>query len=74
MLLDVYKGPPMASINLVDVTNDYIASNDHMKHMFGIEFKPSDQLHVWVIMQHYAHVCLFFVQSGNCKFMLSLYV
>ena len=38
------KGPPTSSINLVDVTNDFIASNDHMKHMFGTEFKPSDQL------------------------------
>ena len=44
MLLHVDKGPPMASINLVDVTNDFIASNGHMKHMFGTEFKPSDQL------------------------------
>ena len=70
MLLHVDKGPPMASINLVDVTNDFIASNGHMKHMFGTEFKPSDQL--WVIMEHYAHVCWYFVQSRNYKFMLLL--
>ena len=44
MLLHVDKGAPTASINLVDVANDFIASNDHMKHMFGIKFKPSDQL------------------------------
>ena len=30
--LDVNKGPPTSSI---DVANDFIASNDHMKHMFG---------------------------------------
>ena len=44
MLLHVDKGALMASINLVDVANDFIASNDHMKHMFGTEFKSSDQL------------------------------
>ena len=43
-LAHVNKGAPTVSINPVDVANDFIASNDHMKHMFGTEFKPSDQL------------------------------
>ena len=30
-------------LNLVDVANDFIAGNDHRKHIFGTEFKPSDQ-------------------------------
>ena len=44
MLLYVNKGAPTTLINLyyVEVANDFIASNDHMKHMFGTEFKPSD--------------------------------
>ena len=44
MLLHIDKGTPTASINLVDGANGFIASNDHMKHMFGTEFKVSDQL------------------------------
>ena len=44
ILLHVDKGAQMASINLVDVANNFIASNDHMKHMFGTKFKSSDQL------------------------------
>ena len=48
MLLHFDKGAPTATINLVDVANDFIAGNDHMKHMFDTKFKPSDQL--WVIM------------------------
>ena len=43
MLLHFDKGAPMATINIVDVANDFIASNDHMKHMFDTKFKPSDQ-------------------------------
>ena len=44
MLLHIDKDTPTASINLVDGANDFIASNDHMKHMFGTKFKVSDQL------------------------------
>ena len=46
MLLHVDKGTPTTLINLyyVEVANDFIASNDHMKHMFGTELKLSDQL------------------------------
>ena len=45
---DALEHALMASIILVDVANDFIASNDHMKHMFGTKFKLSDQL--WVIV------------------------
>ena len=41
---DLAHGALTALINHVDVANDFIASNDHIKHMFGTEFKPSDQL------------------------------
>ena len=44
MLLHLDKGAPMALIMLVNLANDFIASNAHMKHMFGTKFKPSDQL------------------------------
>ena len=41
MLLHVHKRETDA-LNLVDVANDFIAGNDHRKHVFGTEFKPSD--------------------------------
>ena len=41
MLLHVHKSHT-DSLNLVDVANDFNAGNDHRKHMFGTEFKPSD--------------------------------
>ena len=34
MLLHANKGAPTALIDLVDVANDYIARNDHIKHIF----------------------------------------
>ena len=44
MVLHINKGSPTSSIDLVDVANNFFASNDHMKHMFGTEFKSFDQL------------------------------
>ena len=44
MLLHVDKGALTATINFVDVANDFIASNDHMKLVFGTDVKLSDQL------------------------------
>ena len=41
MLLHVHKSETDA-LNLVDVANDFIAGNDHRKHVFGTEFKQSD--------------------------------
>ena len=41
MLLHVHKSETDA-LNLVDVANDFIAGNDHRKHVFGTELKPSD--------------------------------
>ena len=41
MLLHVHKSETDA-LNLVNVANDFIAGNDHRKHVFGTEFKPSD--------------------------------
>ena len=41
MLLHAHKSHT-DSLNLVDVANDFIAGNDHRKHMFGTEFKPSE--------------------------------
>ena len=31
-------------LNLVNVANNFIASNDHRKYVFDTDFKPSDQL------------------------------
>ena len=41
---NIGKCPPTALTNFVDVANDFIASNDHMKLVFGTDVKPSDQL------------------------------
>ena len=41
MLLHIHKSHT-DSLNLVDVANDFIAGNDHRKHVFGNEFKASD--------------------------------
>ena len=40
-LLHIHKNRT-ESLNLVDVANDFIAGNDHRKHVFGTEFKLSD--------------------------------
>ena len=41
MLLHIHKSQT-DSLSLVDVANDFIAGNDHRKHVFGTEFKESD--------------------------------
>lgn len=40
-LLHIHKNC-IEALNLVDVANDFIAGNEHRKHVFGTEFKPSD--------------------------------
>ena len=41
MLLHVHKSYT-DDLSLVDIANDFIADNEHRKHFFGPEFKPSD--------------------------------
>ena len=46
MLLHVNKGTLTTLINLADVANDFIASNDYMKHVFGTEFKINYEFNI----------------------------
>ena len=43
MLLHVHKSET-DDLDLIDVANDFIESNEHRKHFFGLEFKQSDRL------------------------------
>ena len=40
MLLHVHKSET-DDLDLIDVANDFIESNEHRKHFFGLEFKQS---------------------------------